>query len=175
MSVIVLVNGDMVRYLPLHIYIYCLTGIVVDRLVLWRFSFFADFRPDYTKLSFFKQYYPTVPILALTATATKRVQEDVIYQLRLDSCLVFCSSFNRPNLQYEVRPKKKREAAVEEMVTLILDKFTTTMGNKRANWKVKSGIVYCLSKMDCENLAAKLDEQLSVRLDNGSTRKARVK
>lgn len=58
-----------------------------------------DFRKDYTKLSFFKQRFPGVPLLALTATATPRVQHDVVAQLGIHKCLVFKSSFNRPNLR----------------------------------------------------------------------------
>ena len=56
-----------------------------------------DFRKDYTRLSFFKQRYPTVPLLALTATATPRVQHDVVAQLGINRCLMFKSSFNRSN------------------------------------------------------------------------------
>lgn len=59
----------------------------------------ADFRKDYTRLSFFKQRFPAVPLLALTATATPRVQHDVVAQLGIARCLVFKSSFNRPNLR----------------------------------------------------------------------------
>ncbi len=56
-------------------------------------------RPDYKGLSIFKQRYPDVPLMALTATATPRVQEDVKLQLRIPNCIVFKSSFNRPNLR----------------------------------------------------------------------------
>ena len=59
----------------------------------------ADFRKDYTRLSFFKQRFPSVPLLALTATATPRVQHDVVSQLGIHKCLMFKSSFNRPNLR----------------------------------------------------------------------------
>lgn len=57
-----------------------------------------DFRPDYKGLSVFKRCFPDVPLMALTATATPRVQKDVVQQLHLKNCVVFCSSFNRPNL-----------------------------------------------------------------------------
>ena len=59
-----------------------------------------DFRPDYKQLWVFKQWFPDVPIMALTATATPRVQEDVKVQLRLSqNCPTFRNSFNRPNLR----------------------------------------------------------------------------
>jgi bloom syndrome protein len=59
-----------------------------------------DFRPDYKELSFLKVKYPNVPIMALTATATNRVQADIIQNLGIVSCLRFSQSFNRPNLRY---------------------------------------------------------------------------
>lgn len=59
-----------------------------------------DFRPDYKELSFLKVKYPNVPVMALTATATNRVQADIIQNLGIVSCLRFSQSFNRPNLRY---------------------------------------------------------------------------
>lgn len=76
----------------------CLARVVIDEahcVSQWG----HDFRKDYTRLSFFKQKYPGVPLLALTATATPRVQHDVVAQLGIASCLVFRNSFNRPNLR----------------------------------------------------------------------------
>lgn len=61
-----------------------------------------DFRPDYKELSFLKVRYPNVPIMALTATATNRVQADIIQNLGIVSCLRFSQSFNRPNLRYTI-------------------------------------------------------------------------
>jgi bloom syndrome protein len=58
-----------------------------------------DFRPDYKGLSVFKRRYPDVPLMALTATATPRVAEDVRLQLAMPRCITFKSSFNRPNLR----------------------------------------------------------------------------
>src|ERR1700722_11265739 len=64
-----------------------------------------DFRPEYRQLSTLRRRHPTVPMLAFTATATSRVRLDVIAQLGLREPAVHLSSFNRPNLFYDVRPK----------------------------------------------------------------------
>ena len=65
-----------------------------------------DFRPDYRNLKFLRKEFPEIPIIALTATATEKVREDIVKQLNLEDSQIFISSFNRPNLSYEVLPKK---------------------------------------------------------------------
>ena len=67
-----------------------------------------DFRPEYRQLKQLRFRYTTVPVVALTATATKRVREDIIEQLGLEQPFVHLASFDRPNLYYEVQPKSKR-------------------------------------------------------------------
>ncbi len=62
-----------------------------------------DFRPDYRNLKNLRAQFPTVPIIALTATATPAVRDDIVKQLALAKPAIFTSSFNRPNLSYEVR------------------------------------------------------------------------
>ncbi|KAK9866664.1 hypothetical protein WJX84_002518 [Apatococcus fuscideae] len=110
-----------------------------------------DFRPDYKQLSIFKRRYPDVPLLALTATATPRVQHDVVQQLCLRECITFCATFNRPNLRYEVRKKKNKfKDAIEDMAKTIKDKFLDNRG------RLQCGIVYCLSRNDCEKVADEL-------------------
>ncbi|KAK4438311.1 ATP-dependent DNA helicase Q-like 4A [Sesamum alatum] len=104
-----------------------------------------DFRPDYQGLGILKQKFPTIPVLALTATATMSVKEDVVQALGLVNCIVFRQSFNRPNLRYSVVPKTKK--CVED-----IDKFI------RENHFDECGIIYCLSRMDCEKVAEKLQE-----------------
>ncbi|GMI83623.1 hypothetical protein like AT1G10930 [Hibiscus trionum] len=104
-----------------------------------------DFRPDYQCLGILKQKFPKTPVLALTATATASVKEDVVQALGLINCIVFRQSFNRPNLWYSVIPKTKK--CVED-----IDKFI------KENHFDECGIIYCLSRMDCERVAEKLQE-----------------
>ncbi|KAK1417668.1 hypothetical protein QVD17_26800 [Tagetes erecta] len=104
-----------------------------------------DFRPDYQSLGILKQKFPKTPMLALTATATARVKEDVVQALGLVDCTIFRQSFNRSNLRYSVIPKTKK--CVEDM-----DKFI------KDNHFDECGIIYCLSRKDCEKIAEKLQE-----------------
>ncbi|KAG9147521.1 hypothetical protein Leryth_007320 [Lithospermum erythrorhizon] len=104
-----------------------------------------DFRPDYQGLGILKQKFPSVPVLALTATATTSVKEDVVQALGLVNCIIFRQSFNRPNLRYSVMPKTKK--CVEDIDSFI-----------KQNHNDECGIIYCLSRMDCEKVAEKLQE-----------------
>lgn len=104
-----------------------------------------DFRPDYQGLGILKQKFQNTPVLALTATATASVKEDVVQALGLINCIVFRQSFNRPNLRYSVIPKTKK--CLDE-----IDKFI------KENHFDECGIIYCLSRMDCEKVAEKLQE-----------------
>ncbi len=100
-----------------------------------------DFRPEYTQLQFLKKLFPEVPIIALTATADKVTRKDILKQLTIPKAKVFISSFDRPNLSLEVRPGQKR---MEQIVSFV---------KNRPN---ESGIIYCLSRRSCEQVAAKL-------------------
>ena len=100
-----------------------------------------DFRPEYRQLSSLRQRYPGVPTLALTATATDRVRGDIINQLQLKQPNVHIASFNRQNIYYEIRPKKKY------VYTELLEIIRETKG---------SGIIYCLTRKKVEELAFKL-------------------
>jgi ATP-dependent DNA helicase RecQ len=86
-----------------------------------------------------------IPIIALTATATPKVQSDIKKNLGLENPNVFMSSFNRPNLYYEIRPKRSREFAIKQIVKYIKE-------NPR-----KSGIVYCLNRKSTEDIAKVLN------------------
>ncbi|ESN94423.1 hypothetical protein HELRODRAFT_68914, partial [Helobdella robusta] len=103
-----------------------------------------DFRPDYKKLYILKEKFPEVPMMALTATATPRVRQDILHQLRMKTPKWFMQSFNRPNLKYDLRPKKPKNLT-NEIIDLIKQKFSG-----------QSGIVYCLSRRECDSVAQDL-------------------
>jgi bloom syndrome protein len=105
-----------------------------------------DFRPDYKELGVVRAEFPGVPVMALTATATENVKVDVIHNLGMDGCDIFSQSFNRPNLTYDVLPKAGK---AKEIVGQIADIITTS-------YKGNVGIVYCLSRSDCEKVAEQL-------------------
>jgi len=100
-----------------------------------------DFRPEYRKIRPIVNEIGSAPIIALTATATPKVQHDIQKNLGMLDATVYKSSFNRPNLYYEVRPKVN---ATKEIIKFI-----------RAN-EGKSGIIYCLSRKKVEELAETL-------------------
>ena len=104
-----------------------------------------DFRPEYRNIrKIIKQIGKDVPVIALTATATPKVQSDIQKNLGMDKAEVFISSFNRPNLYYEIREKNKD--VDKEVVKFI------------KNHPGKSGIIYCLSRKKVEELAVLLQE-----------------
>jgi ATP-dependent DNA helicase RecQ len=102
-----------------------------------------DFRPEYRNLRIIlQQFEQSIPIVALTATATPKVQEDVMKNLGINDAKVFKASFNRPNLFYEVRPKTNQ-------VDSDIIRFVKLNSGK-------SGIIYCLSRKRVEELAQTL-------------------
>ncbi|MEI7451702.1 MAG: DNA helicase RecQ [Candidatus Falkowbacteria bacterium] len=100
-----------------------------------------DFRPDYRNLSLLKKLFPAVPLIALTATATAKVREDIINQLNLKGAPIFISSFDRENLNLSVVEKRQ---AFPKLVNL-LEKY-----------KNDSVIIYCFSRKETEMVAENL-------------------
>ncbi|MCA1762460.1 MAG: DNA helicase RecQ [Flavobacteriales bacterium] len=100
-----------------------------------------DFRPEYRRLRNIIEEIKYAPIIALTATATDKVQQDIMKNLGMTNANIFKASFNRPNLYYEVRPKKD---VAKEIIKFVHSKSG------------KSGIVYCLSRKKVEEIAEAL-------------------
>ncbi|DBA93778.1 hypothetical protein WJX82_009492 [Trebouxia sp. C0006] len=109
-----------------------------------------DFRPDYKKLGVLKQQFPDVPIMALTATATQRVCDDLKAMLRIEACETFSASVNRPNLIYEVHAKPK---AAPDQMQYMVDWISANYPHG------DSGIVYCLTRKDTEQVAGELSQR----------------
>ena len=102
-----------------------------------------DFRPEYRQLAGLRSHFPNVPMMALTATATDRVRDDIVSQLHLRAPGIYVASFNRPNLTYRVVPKTKPYDQLFEYV------------RARRN---ECGIVYCSSRKTAERVAERLCE-----------------
>lgn len=103
-----------------------------------------DFRPEYIQLGKLKRYFPEIPVIALTATADKLVRKDIIERLNLKNYELFVSSFNRPNIYYEIQPKRNSYARLLDFLQERRD---------------ESGIVYCLSRNSADSLAADLRDE----------------
>ena len=102
-----------------------------------------DFRPSYQQLGFLKQTLPNTPIIALTATADKATRADIVEQLNIPLATQFISSFDRSNIELEVRPANDRMSQIIKFI------------RKQPN---ESGIIYCLSRKGTEQTAAKLKQ-----------------
>jgi ATP-dependent DNA helicase RecQ len=127
------------------------SGFMFDFLKKMNISLFAideahcishwghDFRPEYLNLSSLRKSFPTVPMMALTASADNTTQADIIKMLELKDVAVFKSSFNRENIYYYVKPKRELKEFLPEFL--------------RKNSQ-NSGIIYCLSRKSTEKMAA---------------------
>ncbi len=125
----------------------------LDDLKKWNVNLFAideahcisewghDFRPEYRQIASLRQHFPSVPVMALTATATERVREDIVKQLQLREPACYVASFNRPNLTYRVSAKS---GSYEQILSFI-----------RARPR-ENGIIYCQARKTTEDLASKL-------------------
>jgi ATP-dependent DNA helicase RecQ len=103
-----------------------------------------DFRPEYTQLKFLREQFAGIPIMALTATADKLTRKDIVTQLGLPDPQVYIASFDRPNISLKVTGGQKRIEQIERFL---------------AKNKDQSGIIYCLSRKSCEDLAEKLNQR----------------
>ncbi len=101
-----------------------------------------DFRPEYRRLrEMMNMINPSVPVIALTATATPKVQSDIVKNLHLRNAQIFISSFNRPNLYYEILPKIQKDDTLKSIARFVVQH------------KGKSGIIYTLNRKTTEELA----------------------
>lgn len=103
-----------------------------------------DFRPDYKGMNMFKQQYPNIPLMALTATANEKVRMDIIHHLNMTEPVLLKQSFNRTNLFYEI--KRKNGNYLEWIRDYIVAKYAHN-----------TGIIYCHSKQLCEQTSEKLN------------------
>ncbi|MDP5106238.1 MAG: DNA helicase RecQ [Polaribacter sp.] len=106
-----------------------------------------DFRPEYTQLKVFRNSIPDVPFMALTATADKSARIDIEEQLGLTNSKLFISSFDRKNLSIDVRGQVQKKKKLQEI------------GNFIERKKNESGIIYCLSRKNTEEVASYLKEE----------------
>ncbi len=104
-----------------------------------------DFRPEYRRIrTMLDAIGDSIPVVALTATATPKVQTDIVKNLNMEEHNTFMSSFNRPNLQYEVRPKRKKEQTIKSIIQVI------------KSIPDQSGIIYVQSRKSAEEIARAL-------------------
>jgi ATP-dependent DNA helicase RecQ len=100
-----------------------------------------DFRPEYSELGKIKSYFPTTPILALTATADELTRKDILTKLNLTHPKTYISSFDRPNIRYHVEPKNDPYIQLKSFID---------------GFEGEAGIVYCLSRKSTEEVAKQL-------------------
>ncbi|TPX37596.1 hypothetical protein SmJEL517_g00657 [Synchytrium microbalum] len=123
-----------------------------------------DFRSQYRRLNYFKDTFPTLPVMALTASATDEVQKDIIQQLHLKDPYMVKSTFNRPNLHYEVRFKPVNNDPFDDILQMLQqqynwreDRLKKTGLDERPS--ALCGIIYCATRKGCEQLAERLSEK----------------
>jgi ATP-dependent DNA helicase RecQ len=125
-----------------------------------------DFRPSYLKISNLKTHFPKVPFIALTASATKRVQEDVILQLGLEKTAVFQKSFNRENIAYFVLEAEDKLFRMEQILKKnpepsIIYVRNRKSGDYRRRKKIKICSSGCRKKRKLLSLPMRLEWELT--------------
>uniref|UniRef100_A0A8C8R6N6 DNA 3'-5' helicase n=1 Tax=Pelusios castaneus TaxID=367368 RepID=A0A8C8R6N6_9SAUR len=126
---------------PEKVSIYLKVGTLIQQ------SWGHDFRQDYKRLNMLRRRFRSVPMMALTATANPRVQKDILNQLEMLKPQVFTMSFNRRNLKYDVLQKKPKRVALDCLEWI------------KKYHPYDSGIIYCLSRRDCNKTADILQEK----------------
>ncbi|KAK4758563.1 hypothetical protein SAY87_019864 [Trapa incisa] len=115
------------------------------------FQWGHDFHPDYKNLGILKRQFPNIPVVALTATATLKVQLDLMEMLQIPKCVKFVSTVNKPNLFYMVREKSSiARVVVDDIAEFIKVSYPNN----------ESGIVYCFSRKECEQVSKHMNHLL---------------
>jgi ATP-dependent DNA helicase RecQ len=103
-----------------------------------------QFRPSYRRIARIREVFPHIPCIALTATATRSVRDDIVHQLKMDSPAIFQGTFDRPNLYFEIQPSRYGDQQIIDIL--------------RQNKHKGSTIIYCISRKDTEYIAEILNE-----------------
>ena len=127
----------------------CLARFVIDEAHCLS-SWGHDFRPSYRELSFLREQFPQIPIMALTATANSKVRQDIISILRMRDAKMIKQSFNRPNLHYKIL--LRTGTFYSDVSSFIQMKYPN-----------ESGIIYCQTRNKCEQVAEKLSSEFSIK------------
>ncbi|KAL7562089.1 hypothetical protein ACA910_015410 [Epithemia clementina (nom. ined.)] len=125
----------------------------------------CDFRPDYAQLGILKRHFPTIPVLAVTATASTRVRQDVAQILGIaNQFKFFRSTAQRPNLQYSIRSKQgeHNDVVLHDMAEWIQEHYPKKKNNQANENDDCSGIIYTLSRKDATTVARALNDQYGI-------------
>ncbi|BBE08390.1 ATP-dependent DNA helicase protein [Mycoavidus cysteinexigens] len=116
-----------------------------------------DFRPEYIQLSVLHERFPSVPRVALTATADELTRAEIIHRLALDSARIFISSFDRPNIHYRIVEKANARNQLLDFIRA--EHMESDSSGKSGSQRCDSGIIYCLSRRKVDETAQWLQSQ----------------